>query len=87
MLRPEEDGFTYHGGKANPMLGPYNRLKKRLDRVLLRTQDWVISSIEMVGTDAIPGVMYDSTYKRGPKRLPVLPSDHFGLYAILQPKP
>ena len=83
-LRPGEPGFTYDG-KENPMLGPYNRLRNRLDRVLLRTQDWQPSSIEMVGMAAIPGVTYERNYKRGNKILPVLPSDHFGLYATLQP--
>lgn len=83
-LRPGEVGYTYDG-KANPMLGPYNRLQNRLDRVLLRSRDWVVSSIHMVGQEAIPGVTYEREYKRGNKRLPVLPSDHFGLYAVMKP--
>ena len=62
-----------------------NYLKNRLDRILFKTQDWTVSHIEMVGTVAIPGVMYEKTLKSGIKTLPVLPSDHFGLYAVLQP--
>lgn len=77
---PTDPGFTYDG-KLNPMLGPYNRLRKRLDRVFCKTYKWKLASICMVGTQAIPGVTYKKSYKRGAKALPVLPSDHFGLLA------
>ncbi len=83
-LRPGEPGYTYDG-KQNAMLGPYNRLRKRLDRMLLRAPDWRLSSIELVGTQAIPGLAHEKRYKRGARQLPVLPSDHFGLFATLQP--
>jgi tyrosyl-DNA phosphodiesterase 2 len=79
-----ELGYTYDG-RSNPMLGPYNSLQARLDRVLARVRDWQVKTIEMVGKDAIPGVTYTRNYKRGPKELPVLPSDHFGLYVTLDP--
>ncbi|EFJ51385.1 hypothetical protein VOLCADRAFT_120457 [Volvox carteri f. nagariensis] len=42
---------------------------------------WQLGAIKMVGTQALPGVTYE--YKG--KRLPVLPSDHFGLLVKLIP--
>ena len=80
MLRPGEAGYTYDG-KENRMLS--KKWQSRLDRILVRAEDWVLSSIEMVGTAAIPGVLCK---KGGSDKVPVWPSDHFGLYAVLQPK-
>ena len=54
MLRPGEAGYTYDG-KENRMLS--KKWQSRLDRILVRAEDWVLSSIEMVGTAAIPGVL------------------------------
>ena len=57
----------------------------RVDRLLLAMPEWKLVSIEMVGTQRIPGLVHERAYKRGVQQLPVLPSDHFGLYAMLQP--
>ncbi|GFR50718.1 hypothetical protein Agub_g12975 [Astrephomene gubernaculifera] len=42
---------------------------------------WRLGEIKLVGTQALPGV----TYEAKGKRLPVLPSDHFGLLVKLLP--
>ncbi|GLI62240.1 hypothetical protein VaNZ11_004835 [Volvox africanus] len=42
---------------------------------------WQLGSIKLVGTQALPGL----TYEHRGKRLPVLPSDHFGLLVKLIP--
>lgn len=83
-LRPGEPGFTYDG-PANAMLGPYNRLQSRVDRALVRLLDWRPSAAELVGTRPLPGVTYYRTYRQGVRQLPVLPSDHFGLYMEFEP--
>ena len=61
-----------------------------LDRIFVKLRDWRLDCIEMVGTEPIPGVTYEKEYKQKEKTLsktlPVLPSDHFGLYAELAPK-
>ncbi|KAK9803621.1 hypothetical protein WJX72_006035 [[Myrmecia] bisecta] len=85
-LKPGDPGLTYDP-KANPMLGPYNRIRKRLDRVFAKLANWRLEGIEMVGTRAIPGVTYQKQSKKGPSTLPVLPSDHFGLFLTLAPLP
>ena len=77
---PMDPGLTYDG-KKNGMLGPYNRLRKRLDRVFCKAAKYNLVSIVMVGTQALPGVTFVKSYKKGPTTLPVLPSDHFGLLA------
>lgn len=82
-LKPRDPGLTYDG-KSNPMLGPYNRLRLRLDRVFCKTCKYKLQSIKMVGTCPLPGVTYTKSYKKGPTALPVLPSDHFGLLATLK---
>jgi hypothetical protein len=41
--------------------------------------------MRIVGQDAIPGVTYTKGFKNGgSKKLPVLPSDHYGLLLELQ---
>lgn len=82
-LKPRDPGLTYDG-KSNQMLGPYNRLRKRLDRVYCKTCRYKLDSIKMVGTKPLPGVTFTKSYKKGPTLLPVLPSDHFGLLAMLK---
>ena len=73
LLHPLDPGYTYNA-KENPMLHPRNRLQLRLDRVLCRLPEkWRVEHIELVGTEAIPNVKYEGR--------PVLPSDHFGLFA------
>lgn len=85
-LRPKENGLTYDT-KSNPMLSGNRALQKRLDRFLCNLLDFEIKKIEMIGTEAIPGLSYIKEKKvRGEVRkleLPVLPSDHFGLLLTL----
>ncbi|MCO5578040.1 hypothetical protein L7F22_031878 [Adiantum nelumboides] len=80
-LRPNEEGLTYDS-KQNPLLTG-SRLRKRLDRIFCRLQDFRLESIEMVGTKPIPGIMFEKEIKAKKQaqkvKLPVLPSDHFGL--------
>ena len=81
-LKPAKDlGCTYNG-KLNPML--LNYLQKRLDRIFFKLKDFAPSHIEMLGQSPIPGVTYEKQTKKGPKTLPVVASDHFGLYCEFQ---
>ena len=83
-LHPTQAGHTYDG-PANAML--MNRLRKRLDRVLCRLRDYEPAEVRMVGTKPLPGVFYDKQFRDGgSKRLPVLPSDHFGLVFTMRRK-
>ncbi|KAF9590290.1 hypothetical protein IFM89_032298 [Coptis chinensis] len=81
-LRPREDGFTYDT-KSNQMLSANRKLQKRLDRFLCSFRDYKISGIDMIGTEAIPGLSYckEKKVKNELKKLmlPVYPSDHYGL--------
>jgi tyrosyl-DNA phosphodiesterase 2 len=87
-LNPNDPGFTYDG-KKNGMLGPYNRFRTRLDRVMVKMTDWKPTLIKMVGTEQIVKSSGPATYKKKSKKgvvkLPLLPSDHFGLYAKFVP--
>ncbi|XP_021766863.1 uncharacterized protein LOC110731319 [Chenopodium quinoa] len=81
-LRPAEMGWTYDT-KSNNMLSGNRKLQKRLDRFICHLTDFKIISIDMIGTEAIPGVTF-SKQKKLKNRiqeliLPVFPSDHFGL--------
>lgn len=81
-LKPGENGWTYDT-KANGMLSGNRNLQKRLDRFVCKLADFKISSIEMVGMDAIPGITYlkEKKVRKEVRKLelPVLASDHFGL--------
>jgi hypothetical protein len=71
------------------MLGGGGRaLQKRLDRLFCHLRDFEAQSIEMVGTELIPGLSYAKERKVKGKvqttMLPVLPSDHFGLLLKLK---
>lgn len=81
-LRPGENGWTYDT-KSNKMLSGNRTLQKRLDRFICKLQDFKVNSIEMIGTDSIPGLTYTKEKKVGKEmktlELPVLPSDHYGL--------
>lgn len=60
-------------------------LKKRLDRVCVKAGAFEPQEIRMVGTEPIPGeVYYKEMRGGGSKRMPVLPSDHFGLLCVLR---
>ncbi len=52
-----DPGLTYDG-KKNAMLGPHNRLRKRLDRVFFKAAKYNLVSIVMVGMQALPGVTF-----------------------------
>ncbi|KAI4298708.1 hypothetical protein L6164_032234 [Bauhinia variegata] len=82
LQRPKENGWTYDT-KSNQMLTGNRTLQKRLDRFICSLRDFKISSIDMIGMDAIPGVSYNKEKKvrKETKQLvlPVLPSDHYGL--------
>lgn len=73
-------GYTYDG-RTNGMIG--GALQGRLDRFWCRLQDFDAESIEMVGTEPIPGLRCDREFKNGEgfrrASLPVFPSDHYGL--------
>uniref|UniRef100_A0A5B7AXE7 Endonuclease/exonuclease/phosphatase domain-containing protein n=1 Tax=Davidia involucrata TaxID=16924 RepID=A0A5B7AXE7_DAVIN len=82
QLRPRERGWTYDTN-SNPMLSANRPLQKRLDRFVCNLQDFKLSTIDMIGMEAIHGLSY---YKEKRVRnkiqnleLPVLPSDHYGL--------
>ncbi|TVU30972.1 hypothetical protein EJB05_22631, partial [Eragrostis curvula] len=81
-LKPGNEGWTYDT-KANGMLSTNRKLQKRLDRFVCNLEDFRIDSIEMIGTEAIPGVSYLKEKKVRKEirkvELPVFPSDHFGL--------
>lgn len=87
-LRPGEEGLTYDS-KQNPLLTG-SRLRKRLDRIFCHLQDFRFESIEMVGTRPIPGVTFEKEIKAKKQtqkvKLPVLPSDHFGLLLKIMQK-
>ncbi|CAL0307269.1 unnamed protein product [Lupinus luteus] len=89
QLRPKENGFTYDT-KSNQMLTGNRSLRKRLDRFICRLRDLKISSIEMIGMDAIAGLVYikEKKVRNEIKQLPlpVLPSDHYGLILTISSK-
>lgn len=75
-------GWTYNS-VANPMLRAFKPGRTRPDRFLCKLRDFDLDSIEMVGTEAIPGVTYDDG---SGDVLPVLPSHRFGLLLTISPK-
>ncbi|TXG46991.1 hypothetical protein EZV62_026285 [Acer yangbiense] len=81
-LMAGEIGWTYDT-KSNQMLSGNRTLQERLDRFVCSLRDFKISRIEMIGTEAIPGLSYckEKKVRREIKKLelPVLPSDHYGL--------
>lgn len=81
-MRASEVGWTYDT-KSNKMLTGNRTLQKRLDRFICHLPGFKIRSIEMIGTEQIPGLTYSKQKKTKNKiqelTLPVLPSDHYGL--------
>lgn len=74
-----DPGYTYNA-KTNPMLLGY--LKNRLDRICYTsTLDFKHLDVKMVGQQPLDGVFYLKQSRGVEKRLPVLPSDHYGLLA------
>jgi hypothetical protein len=50
------------------------------------TQTFSVERAELVGTEPIPGATYCKPGRGGAtRRLPVLPSDHFGVFVTLAP--
>ncbi|KAK4858644.1 hypothetical protein QYF36_019899 [Acer negundo] len=88
-LRAGENGWTYDT-KSNQMLSGNRTLQKRLDRFVCSLHDFKISRIEMIGTEAIPGLSYCKEKKVRQEikmlELPVLPSDHYGLLLTIRRK-
>jgi tyrosyl-DNA phosphodiesterase 2 len=88
QLHPGQVGFTYDS-KANLMLTG-SRLQERLDQIFCKLRDFEALTIEMVGTAPIPDLTYIKEKKvKGVVqmlKLPVLPSDHFGLLLKVRPK-
>ena len=85
-LRRGDEGFTYDG-RRNAMLTA--RLRKRLDRCLLKGgRGCAAVEARLVGTAPIAGVTYRKERSRKGQSyidtLPVLPSDHFGLFVRLE---
>ena len=67
------------------MLGPYANHQGRLDRVYFRAKDLQLTCVKMVGLEAIPEVSYTKQIRKKKfVKLPVLPSDHYGLLASWQ---
>ncbi|TXG46993.1 hypothetical protein EZV62_026287 [Acer yangbiense] len=81
-LRVGENGWTYDT-RSNQMLSGNRTLQERLDRFVCCLHDFKISRIEMIGTEAIPDLLYckEKKVKQVMRQLelPVLPSDHYGL--------
>ena len=80
-LRPEEDGYTYDT-RSNGMLHHSRMLQRRLDRFVCKLKDFEMISVDIIGTEVIPGI----SYKSNGKKLPVFPSDHYGLILTICPK-
>jgi endonuclease/exonuclease/phosphatase family metal-dependent hydrolase len=84
--RPGEDGFTYDARTNGMLLGS---MRERFDRCLASGQ-LAVESVELIGTEALrdPNGNEASHKKKRRTRkgveffdnLPVLPSDHFGLF-------
>ncbi|XP_039118293.1 5'-tyrosyl-DNA phosphodiesterase-like [Dioscorea cayenensis subsp. rotundata] len=66
-LKPAENGGNYDT-ETNSMRKNQNHLQKRFDRFIYRLEDFSCKSVELIGTEAINGV---------------LPSDHYGLILII----
>lgn len=85
-LRPRDQGLTYDKA-TNQMLGTRpTKWGRRLDRILCKLSSLRLQRIEMVGRDPIPGaVRRKQERNRSISVLPVLPSDHYGLFLELAP--
>eukprot|EP01117_Protostelium_nocturnum_P017024 TRINITY_DN6851_c0_g1_i2.p1 TRINITY_DN6851_c0_g1~~TRINITY_DN6851_c0_g1_i2.p1 ORF type:complete len:324 (+),score=95.14 TRINITY_DN6851_c0_g1_i2:58-1029(+) len=90
-VNPKEDrteyeinafGYTFDP-KRNQMTEPYP--PSRIDRIFLRSRDWRVSGIKMLGTVQIPSQGENHPKNQG-KEIPLWPSDHFGLSASLSLK-
>ncbi|KAF8031681.1 hypothetical protein BT93_D0791 [Corymbia citriodora subsp. variegata] len=82
ILRVGEKGWTYNT-RSNSTLSANRTLQKCLDRFLYNLHDFKMTSIDMIGREAIAGLTYCREKKVRKELnnlvLPVLPSDHFSL--------
>ena len=77
-------GNTYDCAANHMLLG---NMKKRLDRIVFSCRDFDATQVRMVGCEPLGALTYlKKTYTGEVKRLPVLPSDHFGLVLTLARK-
>jgi len=77
-------GYTYDA-KVSPMLG--GSLRRRFDRVLLlQSNRCLVRGMDMIGTQALPGLTWEkrNPYNNHSRKVPVTPSDHFGLVVQLE---
>lgn len=86
---PGKEGYTYDS-RENAMLK--GNLRRRFDRCLLfrrKPTELVTEQVKMIGTDPIPGLEWRKAphpmaKNRAMTVVPVLPSDHFGLFVKIQ---
>ena len=91
---PDQDGFTYDA-RMNPMLG--GNLRRRFDRCLVQFPNEMsrqtVNIASTIGTRAIDGLIWRKEIMKWQqglgltgsgqfKSVPVLPSDHYGLFFI-----
>ena len=85
-LHPDDPGFTYDRKRNTMLLN--NGLQKRLDRAVVSLTDFELRSVQLVGTEKLPGVTYQKERTKGGQpyweEKDVLPSDHFGLLLTLK---
>ncbi|XP_028124520.1 uncharacterized protein LOC114321554 [Camellia sinensis] len=85
QLKPRENGWTYDT-KSNKMLYGDWPVQKRLDRFVCNLRDFKIRGIDMIGMEAIPGLSYWKKGKNKVDKVPVFPSDHYGLLLTISAK-
>ena len=81
-LRPRENGWTFDTA-SNLMLCASKPYQNRPDRFVCNLRDFNLSAIDMIGTEALPGLSFLKKRWAGNRYhklvLPVWPSDHYGL--------
>ena len=82
--RPTDEGYTYDS-KKSPMLRK-GGIRRRFDRILIRgvSTKFEVTDTELIGKNSISGIQWNKETKAGIQKMPVLPSDHFGLRVTLQ---
>lgn len=71
-LHPDEEGYTFDS-TANPLIREQTKKRARIDRILVKSSHWKASKCEIIGTKP-----FDGAYPL------LLPSDHFGVSAVLE---
>ena len=78
-LYPDKDGFTYDAKTNGSLVG---NLQNRVDRILYKKKSSLrLIECQMIGREVIPNLSFIKKHGNMQKRLPVLPSDHYGLMA------